>query len=111
MRTGDTITVLGKRGQVSAQVLDVRSTAELPDVPMIESEQARAILAGELMRVLAITQGNQCALVTSRHAPCTLDMAGDPAPDLKNCEWAGSQRAEEFRTFETANMGSSRYPD
>lgn len=54
MKTGDRVTIIGKAGQVTAQVLDVRSTAELPDIPMIESEEARAILATEFQRVAII---------------------------------------------------------
>lgn len=55
--------------------------------------------ASELFRILTPSGGNQCALVTSRHAPCALEIAGDDHPELKNCEWSQSQRAIEFERF------------
>jgi hypothetical protein len=37
-------------------------------------------------------------------------MAGDPAPQLENCEWEDSQRARDFILFETRRP-QERYPD
>lgn len=67
-----------------------------------------------LMNLLVTSQGNQCALITSSYAPCRLEMEGDPAPDLGNCEWKNSQRAVAFAQFETRHMHDTadhHYPD
>jgi hypothetical protein len=55
MRIGDTITVIGTRGQVSAKVLELRSARDMPAIPFVDcSEQARAILSAEFLRVAVI---------------------------------------------------------
>jgi len=75
--------------------------------------------ANELLRILVplpddVSGGRQCALVTSRQAPCTLEMAGDPNPELANCEWSNSNRAIDFATFKVDGPAAptrTRYPD
>lgn len=62
------------------------------------------------MKMMVGQSGNQCALVTSHFAPCTLEMAGDPAPRLENCEWEDSQRARDFVLFENRRQ-QVVYPD
>jgi len=54
MKTGDMITVEGKAGKVTAQVLDVRAADELPDLPVDVSDEARQILADEFRNVAVI---------------------------------------------------------
>jgi hypothetical protein len=54
MKTGEMITVEGKAGKVTAQVLDVRAADELPDLPVDVSDEARKILADEFRNVAVI---------------------------------------------------------
>jgi hypothetical protein len=51
MRTGDLITVEGKAGRVTARVLELRAAADMPDLPIDVSDEARKILADEYRRV------------------------------------------------------------
>ena len=54
--------------------------------------------ANEALRTLAPTLGNQCALITTSHAPCRLEIRGERV-DLEACPLNGTQRAIEFATF------------
>jgi hypothetical protein len=65
--------------------------------------------ASEMFTILSPTGGNQCALITGRHSPCVMELAGK-APELANCEWSGSQRAIEFADYPTSRSQYG-YPD
>jgi hypothetical protein len=69
--------------------------------------------AHEFLRILVPSGGNQCALITNRYAPCKLEIAGDPAPELERCELAGSRQAIEFAKFDNSGTapGVTNYPD
>lgn len=69
--------------------------------------------AHEFLKILVPSGGNQCALITNRHAPCKLEIAGDPAPELERCEFTGCRNAIEFAKFDESGTtpGVVKYPD
>lgn len=49
--TGDRVRVSAAVGTVDAVIVESRSTEDLPDLPMIESSEARELLRAEFSRV------------------------------------------------------------
>jgi hypothetical protein len=50
-------------------------------------------------RALFGSGGNQCALVTTAHASCRLEVYEGREPDLDTCELRGTKNAIEFAEF------------
>ena len=50
------------------------------------------------LKVLIPTNGNQCALILERHAPCYLATDGHPA-ELQDCKFLGTGREIEMKDW------------
>ena len=61
--------------------------------------------AVKLIKALVPTGGNQCALVTTAHAPCRMEIDGEE-PRLEECELNGCRAALEFSGFEKRDLHS-----
>lgn len=46
------------------------------------------------------TGGNQCALVTTAHSPCRMEVHEHCEPNLEECELRGTAQAIEFAEFD-----------
>lgn len=66
--------------------------------------------ANPLIRALMPTGGNRCALITEAHTPCKLELEGDQAPQLENCEMNGSARAVTIAGYHE-DAPQREYPD
>lgn len=65
MKNGDLVTIRGRLGTVEhAVIVDMRPSHSLPDVPLAESDEARAILRKECFRVAVIE--HDCYLTPDR---------------------------------------------
>ena len=58
----------------------------------------------EPMAVSFPTMGNQCALITSSHSPCWMEVAENAAPD-----WAECPRNPEWAVAQYANLDPPQY--
>ena len=70
--------------------------------------------ASKELRVLSETHGNQCALITTRHAPCYLE-TDQQSPDLDACKFKGTGIEIEISRFANSLLSEPRsfgnYPD